>query len=43
MVNMENIVARDGYLVDGVTGEKVVFYECDPNKKHRVQQRHLSF
>lgn len=32
MVNMENTVARDGYLVDGVTGEKVVFYECDPNK-----------
>ena len=32
MVNMENIVARDGYLVDSVTGEKVVFYECDPNK-----------
>lgn len=32
MANMENIVARDGYLVDCVTGEKVVFYECDPNK-----------
>lgn len=32
MVNIENIVARDGYLVDKSTGEKVIFYECDPQK-----------
>jgi len=32
VVYLENIVARDGYLVDSVTGDKVVFYECDPNK-----------
>lgn len=32
MVRVENIIAKGGYLVDGVTGEKVVFYECDPDK-----------
>lgn len=32
MVNIENIVARNGYLVDKSTGEKVIFYECDPQK-----------
>lgn len=32
MVSIENIIARDGYLVDGSTGNKVVFYECDPQK-----------
>jgi hypothetical protein len=32
MVNLKDIVARGGYLVDGATGEKVIFYECDPAK-----------
>ena len=32
MVDINNIVSRGGYLVDGVTGEKVLFYECDPRK-----------
>lgn len=32
VVQLNNIVAKDGYLVDGSTGEKVVFYECDPKK-----------
>lgn len=32
MVNLNRIVARDGYLVDGDTGEKIVWYECDPAK-----------
>lgn len=32
MVDMNNIVAHEGYLVDCLTGDKVVFYECDPAK-----------
>lgn len=32
MVKSENITAKDGYLIDSETGEKVVFYECDPEK-----------
>ena len=32
MVNLKDIVARGGYLVDGATGEKVIFYDCDPAK-----------
>ena len=32
MVDINNIVSRGGYLVDGSTGEKVLFYECDPRK-----------
>ena len=31
MAKLENIVPRDGYLVDSETGERVVFYECDPS------------
>ena len=31
-MNIEKIVARNGYLVDADTGEKVLFYECDPQK-----------
>lgn len=27
-----DIIERDGYLVDRATGDKVVFYECDPAK-----------
>lgn len=38
MVNIENIVARDGYLVDKSTGEKVIFYECDPQKNTECDQ-----
>lgn len=29
---MNDIIAKDGYLVYGSTGEKVIFYECDPAK-----------
>lgn len=32
MINMENIVAQNGYLVNGATGEKIIWYECDPAK-----------
>ena len=32
MVNVDNIISKDGYLVYENTGEKVVWYECDPNK-----------
>ena len=36
MVDINNIVSRGGYLVDGATGEKVLFYECDPEKTRNV-------
>lgn len=39
MVKLENIVEKDGYLVDKTTGEKVVFYECDPNKNTECDKR----
>ena len=29
---MRNVAPKDGYLVYADTGEKVVFYECDPKK-----------
>lgn len=32
MVDVNNIVPCDGYLVDRTTGQKVLFYECDPIK-----------
>ena len=32
MTRLEDIVAQGNYLVDAATGEKVIFYECDPNK-----------
>lgn len=32
MTNPSNIIEKDGYLVDASTGERVVFYECDPSK-----------
>ena len=32
MFSYDQITERDGYLVDSVTGEKVVFYVCDPSK-----------
>lgn len=32
MVDLNKVVEKDGYLVDGETGEKVIFYECDQNK-----------
>ena len=32
MTSAEKIVPQNGYLVDADTGEKVVFYECDPSK-----------
>lgn len=39
MVRLEDIIARDGYLVDSATGEKVIFYECDPEKIRNVSAR----
>lgn len=39
MVKLENIVARDGYLVDSSTGKRVVFYECDPCKNTECSKR----
>lgn len=32
MVKMENVIEKDGYLVDGESGEKIIWYECDPAK-----------
>lgn len=36
MINFDihsmKFVAVDGYLVNAETGERIVFYECDPNK-----------
>lgn len=32
MVDVNNIVSNGMYLIDGTTGEKVIFYECDPAK-----------
>lgn len=29
-----DITAKDGYLVDRTTGDKVIFYECDPAKNN---------
>lgn len=29
---MESVIAKDGCLVYEATGERVVFYECDPVK-----------
>lgn len=39
MVSMENIVAQNGYLVDRTTGEKVVWYECDPSKNTECDKK----
>ena len=32
MTRLEDIVVQENYLIDAATGEKVIFYECDPNK-----------
>ena len=37
-MDMTDIIARDGYLVYRSTGEKVVWYECDPNKNVECDQ-----
>lgn len=39
MVDINNIVSRDGYLVDSTTGEKILFYECDPKKNTGCDRR----
>lgn len=39
MVNVNNIVARNGYLVDSTTGQKVLFYECDPAKNTECDRK----
>lgn len=35
----ENIIADGDYLVDALTGKRVVFYECDPAKNHECVDR----
>lgn len=40
MVNLEHIIEEDGYLIDGDSGEKVVFYECDPSKNTECSKEH---
>lgn len=32
MVDITKIISNGEYLIDSTTGEKVVFYECDPKK-----------
>lgn len=32
MTKPENVISKGGYLVDSETGNKVIFYECDPCK-----------
>ena len=39
MTSAEKIVPQNGYLVDADTGEKVVFYECDPRKNTECDKR----
>lgn len=39
MVSYDQIIPKDGYLVDEATGEKVVFYECDPAKNTECTNR----
>ena len=36
---MRNIIPKDNYLVYEDTGEKVVFYECDPAKNADCDKR----
>lgn len=35
----ENIIADNGYLIDSLTGKKVIFYECDPVKNRECTNR----
>ena len=37
MTDINKIVPRNGYLVDGETGEKVLFNECDLMKHTRMK------
>ena len=30
MLNADKYIVKDGYIIDGETGEKAVFYICDP-------------
>lgn len=39
MTNADKIIPQNGYLVDANTGEKIVFYECDPNKNTECDKR----
>lgn len=39
MTDINKIVPRNGYLVDGETGEKVLFYECDPMKNTECERK----
>lgn len=32
MADLANIIVENGYLVNGDTKEKIVWYECDPTK-----------
>lgn len=35
---MRNIIPKDNYLVYEDTGDKVVFYECDPSKNTECEK-----
>lgn len=35
----ENIISVGDYLIDNTTGNKVVFYECDPNRNCECTDR----
>lgn len=39
MADINKIVPRDGYLVDSETGERVLFYECDPAKNTKCERK----
>lgn len=38
MINLNNIVSNGNYLCNSATGEKVVFYECDPAKNYECNK-----
>lgn len=38
-MKIENIVCENGYLVDKESGNKVVFYECDPSKNTECDRK----
>lgn len=38
-MDIDDIKQSGNYLVDGTTGEKIVFYECDPAKNMECKTR----
>lgn len=39
MVNIDRVVASNGYLISVDTGDKVVFYECDQKKNTECDKK----